>query len=105
MSPSDLEELRREHVADIHLFEMRVRDLERDIAEAHNRLVELDAWRKLDMQRSHWFYEHESTIRDVVENATSLRRVKTWVIGLAGMLAGVMMIWQAVWPFIRDHHK
>lgn len=105
MSPSEIEELRHQHISDMHAYEMRVRDLEREVVELKNRLIEIDSWRRLDEARSYWFYQNEPTIKSVVDNARSLQHVRTWLIGLASLLGGVMMIWGLVWPLVRDHHK
>jgi hypothetical protein len=106
VSPLDVGDLERKHTSDVHAIEMRIRDIQRDLEELTHRVQELDAWRKVDQERSHWFYESEPIIRDVVDNARSLRRIKTWVIGLASLLGGVMLLWQTVvWPFVKDHHR
>ncbi|NCC30967.1 MAG: hypothetical protein EOM24_02960 [Chloroflexia bacterium] len=89
----------------MHSHEMRVRDLERDIVELKNQLIEIDAWRRLDETRSYWFYSNEPIIKEVVDNAKSLRRVRSWLIGLASLLGGIMMIWGVIWPLIRDHQR
>lgn len=87
----------------IHASEVRLQQLENDLAEARHEVNRLVAWVREDSRRSSWFYDAEPDLRTLVEStrwANVTRRLIAWVIGAA---AGFLMLWEAAEHWLKEH--
>ena len=54
------------------------------------------AWMQTDSARSAWFYGAENELREVVEGSQWVKNTKRLIVWASGLLAGVIMAWNAV---------
>ena len=58
-------------------------------------------WMQTDSARSAWFYGAENELREVVEGSQWLKNTKKLIVWVSGLLAGVIMTWNAVEAWIK----
>jgi len=58
-------------------------------------------WMQNDSARSAWFYSAEPELREVVEGSQWLKNTKQLIVWASGLVAGVIMAWNAVEGWIR----
>lgn len=110
------EELRRQlhddQMAKIRSLEMQLISLAREMSDVRTHTQhELDdlkeeverfcAWMQNDSARSAWFYSAEPELREVVEGSQWLKNTKRLIVWASGLLAGIIMAWNAVDGWIR----
>ena len=59
------------------------------------------AWMQNDSARSAWFYGNEHELREVVEGNQWIKNTKRLIVWASGLVAGVIMAWNAVEGWIR----
>ena len=105
------EELRRQlhddQMAEIRGLEMQMISLAREMSDVRTHTQhEIDdlkeevdrfcTWMQTDSARSAWFYGAENELREVVEGSQWLKNTKKLIVWASGLLAGVIMAWNAV---------
>ena len=105
------EELRRQlhddQMAKIRSLEMQLISLAREMSDVRTHTQhEIDdlkdevdrfcIWMQTDSARSAWFYGAENELREVVEGSQWLKNTKKLIVWASGLLAGVIMAWNAV---------
>ena len=58
-------------------------------------------WMQTDSARSAWFYGAENELREVVEGSLWVKNTKRLIVWASGLLAGVIMAWNAVEAWIK----
>ena len=110
------EELRRQlhddQMAKIRSLEMQMISLAREMSDVRTHTQhEIDdlkedvdrfcTWMKTYSARSAWFYNAEPELREVVEGSQWLKNTKRLIVWASGLVAGVIMAWNAVEGWIR----
>ena len=110
------EELRRQlhddQMAKIRGLEMQMISLAREMSDVRTHTQhEIDdlkeevdrfcTWMQTDSARSAWFYGNEHELREVVESNQWIKNTKRLVVWASGLVAGVIMAWNAVEGWIR----
>ena len=105
------EELRRQlhedQMAQIRHLETQLVSLAREMSDVRTHTQhEIDdlkqevdrfcTWMQNDSARSAWFYGAENELREVVEGSQWLKNTKRLIVWASGLLAGVIMAWNAV---------
>ena len=105
------EELRRQlhddQMAKIRSLEMQLISLAREMSDVRTHTQhEIDdlkeevdrfcTWMQTYSARSAWFYGAENELREVVEGSQWLKNTKKLIVWASGLLAGVIMAWNAV---------
>ena len=110
----DASEDHREHQQQLRMLEAQLAALAREIGDARihhaheigdlkEAVEKFCVWMRDDSQKSSWFYQAESDLRQIVETnrwLTTTKRVLAWI---GGGAVGIIMVWNAVEIWIRDH--
>lgn len=106
------QQLHNDQMAQIRHLETQLVSLAREMSDVRTHTQhELDdlkeeidrfcAWMERDSARSSWFYSAESELREVVEGSQWLKNTKRLIVWASGLVAGVIMAWNAVEGWIR----
>ena len=100
-------QLHEDQMAQIRSLEMQMISLAREMSDVRTHTQhEIDdlkqeverfcIWMQNDSARSAWFYGAENELREVVEGSQWLKNTKKLIVWASGLLAGVIMAWNAV---------
>jgi hypothetical protein len=92
-------------VAYIHGLEIRLAKLGTELAAVRRELAKLTAWAEEDEANSSWFYAAKEDIRDLVDSKRWIGTSRRFVLMISGTIAGIVMAWNAVEIFIKEHSK
>ena len=100
-------QLHEDQMAQIRSLEMQMISLAREMSDVRTHTQhEIDdlkqeverfcIWMQNDSARSAWFYGAENELREVVEGSQWLKNTKKLIVWASGLVAGVIMAWNAV---------
>ena len=72
-----------------------------ELGDLKEEVERLCTWMQNDSARSAWFYNAEPELREVVEGSQWLKNTKRLIVWASGLVAGVIMAWNAVEGWIR----
>ena len=76
---------------------------EHEIADLKEEIERFCAWMQNDAQKSAWFYQAEADLRQLVESTRWVRTTKRIIAWIAGAAVGIIMAWNAVEIWVREH--
>ncbi len=72
-----------------------------ELGDLKEKVERLCTWMQNHSARSAWFYNAEPELREVVEGSQWLKNTKRLIVWASGLVAGVIMAWNAVDGWIR----
>ncbi len=67
-----------------------------ELGDLKEKVERLCTWMQNHSARSAWFYNAEPELREVVEGSQWLKNTKRLIVWASGLVAGVIMAWNAV---------
>jgi len=67
-----------------------------ELGDLKEKVERLCTWMQNHSARSAWFYNAEPELREVVEGSQWLKNTKQLIVWASGLVAGVIMAWNAV---------
>lgn len=74
-----------------------------EIADIKEEIENFCAWMRNDSMKSAWFYQAEEDLRQLVESTRWVKTTKRLVVWTAGVVAGIIMAWNAVAVWIKEN--
>lgn len=89
----------------LRYFEMRLKSMEKDLAELNARTISMQQWIDDHKVKTAWIEENRTYLMGVVDSTKWAAQTRKVIAFIAATIVGAVLFVQTIWPFFEDKVK